>query len=91
MPKTLPFPDKTKPFPNRQVKRTADYVIALSASRDQLSRPRVWRNRPKPAEPLGNMLQRLALRRPQVVLVLENLVADILARTERDDHLNESA
>jgi hypothetical protein len=70
-------------FPARRIRRTAESVLILSASRESLNRPVTWANRPEPPEPLGNMLQRLALVRPHAVLVLENVVADMLAILER--------
>lgn len=65
-------------FPANAIQHAADSLLALTASRERLSKPEVWPNRPTPPEPLGNMLQRLALKRPIAVLVLENLVADLL-------------
>lgn len=69
-------------FPARRVQRSAEKMLILSASRAQLSRPASWPDRPVPTEPLGNMLQRLALKRPAAVLLLENLVADMLEKLE---------
>jgi len=74
---------KLIPFPARRVRRYAERLLILSASRESLSRPEVWTQRPVPSEPLGNMLQRLALQRPAVVLVLENIVADMLDQLDR--------
>ena len=71
---------KLIPFPARRVHRTAEIVLLLTSSREMLCGPAPWSNRPAPTEPLGNMLQRLALVRPTAVLVLENIVADILAQ-----------
>jgi len=73
---------KLLPFPRRTVQRLAVSVLLLTASRERLSRPEPWINRPRPSEPLGNMLQRLARKRPVAVLVLESIVADLL---ELDD------
>jgi len=72
---------KLIPFPARRVRRFAVWLLVLSASRERLSRPVVWARRPVPPEPLGNMLQRLALQSPALVLLLENLVADLLELT----------
>lgn len=71
------------PFPARRIHSTAERLLILSASREMLSRPQVWINRPGPREPLGNMLQRLALIRPAAVLVLESVVADMLEQLDR--------
>ena len=68
---------KLVPFPARRVRRFAERLLVLSASREMLSKP-AWANRPASAEPLGNMLQRLALQRPVAVLLLENIVAEML-------------
>jgi len=65
-------------FPAARVQRFAVWLLICSASRESLSRPVVWANRPVPPEPLGNLLQRLALLRPATVLLLENVVADML-------------
>jgi hypothetical protein len=73
---------KVVPFPTRRVVRFAERLLVLSASRERLSKP-AWANRPVPAEPLGNMLQRLALQRPVAVLLLENIVAEMLAMIDR--------
>lgn len=37
-----------------------------------------------PPEALGNMLQRVALHRPALVLLLENIVADVLAQLDAE-------
>lgn len=71
---------KLVPFPARRIRQTTEWLLILSASRERLNRPNAWPDRPLPPEPLGNMLQRLALKRPAVVLVLENIVADILGQ-----------
>lgn len=75
---------KQIPFPARHVKKMAAWLLLCSASRESLSRPGTWANRPAPPEPLGNMLQRLVLIRPHVVLVLESVVAEALATIERE-------
>ena len=69
-------------FPARRVKTYAAWLLNYSASRDRLSKPHAWIDRPVPPEPLGNMLQRLALERPVLVLLLENIAAEILAQIE---------
>jgi len=69
------------PFPARRIHRTAERLLILSASRESLSRPAVWAHHPV-REPLGNMLQRLVVKRPAAVLVLEHLVADMLAQLD---------
>lgn len=74
---------KLIPFPARRIRRTAELLLLLSASHETLSRPKIWTNRPVPRESLGNMLQRLMLRRPAAVLVLENIVAEMLNQIER--------
>lgn len=76
---------KVIPFPARRVRRFAASVLALTASREQLSKP-AWTNRPLPPEPLGNMLQRLALYRPELVSLFESVVAEMLAAIDRETH-----
>jgi len=76
---------KLIPFPTQRVQRFAARLLILSASRELLSQPAPWADRPVPPEPLGNMLQRLALQRPAVVLLLQNIVADMLAKIEALD------
>lgn len=76
---------KLVPFPTRRVTRLAERLLILSASRELLNPPKKWADRPVPPEPLGNMLQRLALQQPAAVLVLENIVAEMLATIERQD------
>jgi hypothetical protein len=71
---------KLIPFPARRVHRTAEIVLLLASSREMLCGPVPWSNRPATPEALGNMLQRLALVRPTALLVLESVVADILAQ-----------
>lgn len=73
---------KLVPFPTRRVRRTAERLLILSVSRERLNKPVAWIDRPPPPEPLGNMLQRLALKRPAAVLVLENLVANMLEQLD---------
>jgi hypothetical protein len=70
-------------FPARRVKTYAAWLLNSTASRDQLSKPHAWIDRPVPPEPLGNMLQRLARERPVLVLLLENIAAELLAQLER--------
>lgn len=45
--------------------------------------PDLWTDLPASYEPLGSMLQRLAIVRPAVVVVLETLIADVLATLDR--------
>lgn len=68
MAKLLPF------RPRRHRHDAAAYVLALSARYARMSN----RKRPLNPESLGNKLQRLALDRPAVVIVIENLVTDML-------------
>ena len=49
-------------------------------ARERLNRPEEWINAPVLSEPLGAMLHRLALRRPAVLFVLADIVADMLTR-----------
>lgn len=71
---------KLVPFPIRRVKQSAASVLTLS---ELYATSNVdWKNRPVPPEQLGNMLQRLARTRPAAVLVLENLVAELLAHLD---------
>lgn len=76
---------KLIPFPAYRVQRFAERLLILSASRETLSKPHPWANRPEPNEPLGNMLQRLALHRPAAVLALENIVAEVLAKIDAEN------
>lgn len=69
---------KLVPFPARRIRRTAELVLLLSASRERLNAPSPWKKRRAPRESLGNMLQRLALLRPHAVVVLESIVEDML-------------
>lgn len=78
---------KLIPFPVGHVRRIAVRLLLLSASRASLNRPEMWKNRPTPPESLGNMLQRLMLRRPVALLVLESIVAEMLAQIERGSPL----
>jgi len=74
---------KPIPFPTPWLQRTAQSVLHLAATRERLSRPAApWTDRPKPPEALGNLLQHLAVQRPAAVLVIENLVAEVLAQLE---------
>ncbi len=70
------------PFPKRRLGRLADWMILQSKSREDLNRPQVWSDRPVPPDTLGNMLQRLVVLRPCVVLLIESTVAEILQRLE---------
>lgn len=74
---------KLIPFPARRLLRTSALVLNLAASWEITNKPDTWPNRPVPPERLGNMLQRLARKRPAAVLVLENLVADMLEQIDR--------
>ena len=70
-------------FPARRVRKIAARLLRYSASRATLSRPMTrWQDRPEPPESLGNMLQRLASLQPHVVLVLENIVAEMLRQVD---------
>jgi hypothetical protein len=73
------------PFPLRRVRRTAKRLLILSNLRERQRfslPPTNWINSPVPSEPLGNMLQRLARKKPVAVLVLANIVAEMLAQLE---------
>jgi len=72
-------------FPARRVKTFAAWLLNSSACRTRLSKPTPWIARPIPSDPLGNMLQRLALLHPDAVLLLENIVADVLEQIEHDE------
>jgi hypothetical protein len=74
---------KLLPFPTRRVQSLAERLLIFGASRERLSKPIAWINRPVPPEPVGNMLQRLALLQPHTALLVENLIADLLAQAER--------
>lgn len=76
---------KLLPFPAHRVQHTARSLLRLTASRKQLGKTAWWRNRPDPPEPLGNMLQRLAKHRPEVVLVIESVVAELLIQIDQLD------
>jgi hypothetical protein len=71
------------PFPARRVRRFAEWLLISSASHERLSKPEPWTNRPQPPEPLGNMLQRIALQHPALVLLFESVVAEVVAQMER--------
>lgn len=72
---------KVVPFPVQRVHQTA--VLLLRASRETYSpKPAPWRDRPVPPEALGNLLQRLVVLQPGVVLLIENVVAEVLALIE---------
>jgi hypothetical protein len=75
---------KRLPYPARQIQQDAADALALTATRERLSKPDTWRNRPEPPERLGNMLQQLARTRPAAVVVLEHLVAEMLVQSEGD-------
>jgi len=69
------------PFPARRVRQSA--TLLLNASRGcSLTKPTPWRNRPEPPEALGNLLQRLVVLQPAAVLLIENVVAEMLAQLE---------
>jgi hypothetical protein len=71
---------KVIPFQRRHRNGTAAYALELSARwQRRRKKPLV---RPERPERLGNMLQRLIVKRPAVVLVIENLVADLLKELE---------
>lgn len=67
------------PFP--KVREAAAYALALSARWSRVSKTKPWL-RPERPEQLGNLLQQLADKRPAVVFVLENLVAEMLRQIE---------
>lgn len=69
---------KMIPFPFQHVQQSAASLLALTASHEKLKKPQVWVHHDPPPEPLGNMLQRLALRRPVMVLLIESIVAELL-------------
>jgi hypothetical protein len=71
-------------FPARRTLCLAARLLSCSASRASLNPPVKWVNRPVPPEPLGNMLQRLALLRPAAVLLLTNVVAEMLNQIEQE-------
>jgi len=73
---------KLIPFPTRHVQRCAARLVIWSASRDPLSKPAPWSDRPMPPASLGNMLQQLAKQRPVLVLLFESVVAEILAQLQ---------
>jgi hypothetical protein len=77
--KKAPMP-KLIPFPADRVKQCANSLLICSASRETFSKPIKWTDRPEPPEALGNMLQHLVRQRPAAVLLLENIVADMLAQ-----------
>jgi hypothetical protein len=70
---------KLLPFLTRRHRHdAAAYVLALSARYERMSK----RQRPlDQPESLGNKLQRLTLKRPAIVIVIENLV-DMLEELE---------
>lgn len=73
---------KLLPFPARRIQQTAAFMVQLSASPERFAKPRPWDNRPVPPEALGNLLQRLVVLQPEAILLIENLVAEMLAQIE---------
>lgn len=71
---------KLLPFPARRIQQTAAFMLQLSTSPGKFAKPKPWRNRPEPPEALGNLLQRLVVVQPEAVLLLENLIAEMLAQ-----------
>lgn len=77
---------KVIPFRSRRHRHeAAAYWLALSGRYERLSVSKPWLH-PRQPERLGNLLQRLAFARPSVVFVIENLVAEIVAELDREDH-----
>lgn len=74
--------DNLIPFPPRRRHDTAAYVLALSARWTRVSKTQPW-TAPRAPEHLGNMLQLLTAKRPAIVFVLQNVVAEILAELDR--------
>jgi len=75
----LPHLAQLIPFP--RVREAAAYALALSARWSRVSKAKPWRQ-PREPERLGNLLQQLATKRPAVVFVLENLVAEMLRQID---------
>jgi len=75
---------KLIPFNARQRRReTAAYALALSARWQRLNKGKPS-PRPDRPEHLGNMLQRLTVKQPAVVLALTNLIADMLEELDQE-------
>ncbi len=72
---------KLLPFQVRRIRSIAECLITWTASRDHLSTPKAW---PPANEPLGNVLQRLALRRPLAAVALGMIASEMLAQMDRD-------
>jgi hypothetical protein len=72
---------KLIPFGPRHTREAAAYVLALSRRWSRSSKTKPWLQAREP-ERLGNLLQRLAAKRPAVVFVIENLVAEMLKQLE---------
>jgi len=72
----IPF----RPRRNRS-REAAAYVLTLSARLERLSPDRSFRH-PHP-ERLGNLLQVLIAKRPALVYVIENIVAEMLEQLDR--------
>jgi len=73
---------KLLPFPSQRIRQTAACMLKLVASPEKLKKPRPWANRPDPPEALGNLLQRLVVLQPEAILLIENLVAEMIAQIE---------
>lgn len=67
-------------FRARRTREVAAYALALSARWSRSSKTILP---PVHPERLGNLLQRLALQRPAVVFVIENIVVEILKQLDR--------
>jgi len=73
---------KLLPFPARRIQQTAAFLLQLIASPARYEKPKPWANRPEPPEALGNLLQQLVVLQPEAILLIENLVAEMLAQIE---------
>jgi len=73
---------KLLPFPSQRIRQTAAFMLQLSTSPERFRKPRPWENRPDPPEALGNLLQHLVVLQPEAILLIENLVAEMIAQIE---------
>lgn len=69
------------PFGTR-TQRAAAYGLSLARRWQRVSKTQPWLQ-PREPERLGNLLQRLTFDHPAAVLVIENLVAEMVAQIDK--------
>lgn len=65
----------------RHIRQAAAYSLTLSKRLETLSKTKPWLQ-PEHPERLGNLLQQLTAKRPAIVFVIGNLVAEMLRQLE---------